>query len=298
MSKILDGKLISNFIADKLKKEIKKNNASLELAIIQIGNVAESTAYIARKKEFANKIGVTVRHIKLPNLVSEEELIGIIDNLNKDVSVNGIIVQMPIPKKLNRFRIMESIDPKKDVDGLTLKNSGLIYESAFGGSDPRNIPKGLLPATAKGIITLLNYYNIPLEGKRAIVVGRSLLVGKPTAMLLIKANATVTIAHSKTKNLEKLIKENDIVIVAVGKPKFLKKSAFKKGAVIVDVGTNAFQKNKKILEEGVKIKLVGDVDFDNVSKVASFLSPVPGGVGPMTVASIFENLIEAYKLNH
>lgn len=294
--KILDGRLVSNVIAERLKKEVKKIKTPLELAIIQIGSVAESNAYIARKRDFAQKIGVGFRHIELLNSVSENTVIEEIEKLNKDNSVSGIIVQMPMPKKLDRFRIMETISPKKDVDGLTLNNSGLIYESAFGGNDPRNVPKGLLPATARGIMALLKYYKIPLEGKKAIVVGRSLLVGKPTAMLLLKENATVTIAHSKTKNLSKLIKENDIVIVAVGKPKFLKKDSFKKGAVVIDVGTNAIQKDKKILEEGVKMKLVGDVDFEDVSKVVSFISPVPGGAGPLTVASIFENLIEASKL--
>lgn len=294
MSKILDGKALSLLIAEKLKKEVAKKGKLIKLAIIQIGSVPESSAYIAHKKIFADRIGVKIEHIEFKEIVSQAEIIKTIDSLNKNKDVYGIIVQMPIPKHLDRFAIMEAIDSKKDVDGLTSKNSGLLYESAFGGNDPKNIPKGLIPATAKGILTLLNYYKIPLEGKKAIVVGRSLLVGKPTAMLLLKANATVTLAHSKTKNLKKLISENDIVVVAVGKPKFLGKDSFKKGAVVIDVGTNSVSRDgKKILEEGVKMKLVGDVKFDEVSKIVKAISPVPGGVGPMTVASLFENLVEA-----
>jgi methylenetetrahydrofolate dehydrogenase (NADP+)/methenyltetrahydrofolate cyclohydrolase len=189
---------------------------------------------------------------------------------------------------------MEAIDPCKDVDGLTSRNAGLLYESAFGGADPKNVPKGIHPATAKGVIALLKENKIPMLGKRALVIGRSLLVGKPVAMLLLREQATVTIAHSKTKNLSEICLQNDIIIVAVGKANLLGKKAFKRGHVIVDVGTNAL-KGPKTLEEITKRKLVGDVNFKEAVKVVKAISPVPGGVGPMTVASLFENLLEATK---
>lgn len=288
--KILDGKKVSGAIKEGLKKKIARMQKKPELAIIQIGSVFESSAYIARKKSFGADIGVKVHHFELEEKVKEKDVIELIEELNKQDSIGGIIVQMPIPKHINRFKIIEAIDPKKDVDGLTSRNAGLLYESAFGGNDPKDVPKGLIPATARGVLSLLDFYKIPLEGKRALVVGRSLLVGKPVAMLLLKRNATVTIAHSKTKNLKTIFGEHDVVIVAVGKAGLIKKDFVNAKQVIVDVGTNAL-KGSKTIEEIGKRKLVGDVDFEEVSKIVKAISPVPGGVGPMTVASIFENLV-------
>lgn len=293
--KILDGKKVSETIKLELKNKVSKIKVKPSLAIIQIGKVAESSAYIARKKTFGADIGVKVHHFELNEKVKEKDVIELVSELNKRDDVNGIIVQMPMPAHISRFKVIEAIDPVKDVDGLTSKNSGLLYESAFGGNDPKDVPKGLLPATAKGVMSLLDFYKIPLEGKRALVIGRSLLVGKPVAMLLLKRNATVTIAHSKTKNLKTLFKEHDIVVVAVGKAHLITKEHVKSGQVIVDVGTNAVKGAKTLEEIGGKRKLVGDVKFDDVSKIVKAISPVPGGVGPMTVASIFQNLVEGRK---
>lgn len=293
MAEILDGKLVSQKIAKKLTQEAKELGAPT-LAIIQVGDKKESSAYIERKVSFGKQVGAEVRRITLPEEATQKEIIAEIRDLNLDFSVHGIIVQLPLPKHIDRFAVIEEIDPRKDVDGLHSRNAGLLYESAFGGTDPRTVPAGLIPATARGIITLLKHYKVALSGKKVVVIGRSLLVGKPVAMLLLKENATVTIAHSKTEDLEKLTKTADVVIVSVGKAKFFDKKYFSKNQVVVDVGTNA-EKGKKELEENPKIKLVGDVDFVTVSKVVSKISPVPGGVGPMTVASLFENLFKAYK---
>lgn len=302
MTKILSGKLVAEKIQKKLGDEIKLLRGVPTLVIIQVGEVPESSAYIERKKKFGEIIGARVEHIKLPNDVSQFEVITTIEACNRRDDVHGIIVQMPIPKNLDRYAIVEAVDPKKDVDGLHSRNAGLIYERAFGGQDPKNVPEGLVPATAKGVIAILKHYKIGIQGKKVLVIGRSLLVGKPTAMLLLRENATVTIAHSKTKNLKKIIKDFDIVVVAVGKPKFLGKGCFKKGQVIIDIGTNALGGRKTLEEIGLpagqagKRKLVGDVNFDEVSKIVRAITPVPGGMGPMTVAMLFENLLEAYAL--
>ncbi len=294
--KILDGKKLSEEIAKSLKKKISLLKGLPTLAIIQVADEKASNSYIARKKSFADKIGAKVHHIVLSKNISNQALIDLIKELNAREDIHGIIVQLPIPKQLNRYEIMESIDPLKDVDGLNSKNAGLLYESAFGGQDPRKVPQGLLPATAKGVLTLLKKNKIQLEGKRALVIGRSLLVGKPVAMLLIRENATVTIAHRKTKNLKELCKESDIIIAAAGKAGLIGKDSLKKGQVVVDVGTNAV-KGPKTIEEVAKTKMVGDVNFEEAKKIVAAISPVPGGVGPMTVVSLFENLVEAYNLN-
>ncbi len=293
MVTILDGKALSIEIQKKLKKEIQKLGVSPCLAIIQIGDNKESGAYIEHKKRFANEIGIKIQHITLDEMVKERDVIEEIRSLNKDRGISGIILQLPLPKHLDKFKLLETIDPSKDVDGLHSKNAGLLYESAGGGNDPKNITVGMIPATARGVMSLLKKYKIKLVGKRAIVVGRSMLVGKPVALLLLKENATVTVAHSKTEDLPKLIKEHDIVIIAVGKPKYFGKECFRAGQVVVDVGTNSVV-GSKVLEEGVKRTLVGDVDFEKVAKIVSAISPVPGGVGPMTVASLFENVLNSF----
>lgn len=294
--KILDGKFLSNAIREKLRVEVAKRKEKPALVIIQIGNRLESNAYIGHKKKFGDSIGVVVKHVVFDEGVKSEKLIEEIKKLNKDKKVQGIIVQLPIPKHLDKKKIIESIDPRKDVDGLHSVNSAILYEDASGFDDKGFSEKGLIPATAKGVITMLKEYGIPIDGKRALVVGRSMLVGRPVALLLLKEDATVTIAHSKSKNLKQLCLEADIIVVAAGSPKVIKKGFFKKGQVIVDVGTNAVT-GPKVLEEGATRKLVGDVDFEEAIKVVRAISPVPGGVGPMTVASLFENLLEASKKN-
>jgi len=284
MAKILDGRIVNEKIAEELRAEILrvKNSQNLrpKLVIIQVGDLPQSNAYIARKKAFGEKIGAIVDHQKFPNDIREEKLITHISSLNTDPTVTGIIVQMPLPDHLDKDKIIESITPVKDVDGLTSTNLKLLWE---GKED------GYTPATTKGVLTLLDYYKIPISGKNVVIVGRSFLVGKPTALALLNKDATVTVAHSKTKNLEEITRQADILIIAAGKPKLITKDHVRAGQVVVDVGINV------VGDEVGPRQLVGDVDFENVSKIVDTITPVPGGIGPMTVASLFENLLQAYK---
>lgn len=279
---LLDGKKLSNEIAEILRVKIEKSGFIPTLVIVQVGNVEESNVYIKNKKAYADTIGARVLHVRVDENIKEGDLLLKIDELNSDDSVHGIIVQLPIPNHLNKKTIIERISPNKDVDGLHPINAGKIYTDD---------PSGVMAATPKGIITLLKNYNIQLEGSRVLVVGKSLLVGKPTAMLMLKEGGTVTIAHSKTRNLSDLMREHDIVVVAAGKAGLVTQDFVREGQVIVDVGINSIT-DGVLLEEIATKKLVGDVCFEEVSKVVSALSPVPGGVGPMTVASLFENLVE------
>ncbi|HYC34490.1 MAG TPA: bifunctional 5,10-methylenetetrahydrofolate dehydrogenase/5,10-methenyltetrahydrofolate cyclohydrolase, partial [Candidatus Paceibacterota bacterium] len=282
---------LSADIADELRRKMKGFKTPPTLAIVQVGDRPESNAYILRKKNYGESIGATVIHVKLPENISEASLLKEVEKLNQDKKVNGIIVQQPLPKHIDKKKAVESVAFEKDVDGLRLCNVEMLYEGASGADNPDHKHLGFIPATAKGVMTMLKSYKISLEGKRALVIGRSMLVGRPVALLLLNENATVTIAHSKTKNLKKLCLESDIIVAAVGSPKMIKKGFFKKGQVIVDVGINAVGNPK----EGGSRKLVGDVDFNEAMKVVSYISPVPGGAGPMTVVSLFENLLEAKK---
>jgi methylenetetrahydrofolate dehydrogenase (NADP+) / methenyltetrahydrofolate cyclohydrolase len=293
MVKLLDGKKLSEDIADELRQKVKSFKTPPTLAIVQIGDRPESNSYITRKKNYGESIGATVLHIKLSENVTEKELIKEIEKLNTDKKVNGIIVQQPLPRHIDKKKAVEAVAFEKDVDGLRLCNIEMLYEGASGADNPDHKHLGFIPATAKGVLTMLKSYKIALEGKRALVVGRSMLVGRPVALLLLNENATVTIAHSKSKNLKALCLESDIIIAAAGSPKMIKKGFFKKGQVIVDVGINAISKSKDFID-GPR-KLVGDVDFKEASKVVAYISPVPGGVGPMTVVSLFQNLLEAKR---
>ncbi len=298
MAKILSGKILRDKYALRLMEQISTFKKAPTLAIIQVGNLPESTAYINQKNIFGLKIGATVKHIVFPVNVSEGELIKKIRILNKDKGVHGIIIQLPISKGLNVNNIIESIDPIKDVDGLHSLNMKMICAG--------NEKDAFVPATAKGIINLLEEYKIPISGKKFLVIGRSMLVGKPTALVLLNRNATVTVAHHMTKpnDLKKMAKEADGVVVAVGRPLFFGPSYFRKGQTVIDVGINLINPTTlqlrgagKGLKEEIssKKKLVGDVDFDKVSKIVKAITPVPGGVGAMTVAALFENLISAYQ---
>ncbi len=282
---LLDGKKLSREIAEKLKKRIEGSSVMPVLAIIQIGAIEESNIYIKHKKAFADKIGAKVEHITLNIDVSQNDVVAKINELNTNNNIHGIILQLPIPEHLDKRSLIETIDPKKDVDGLHSFNQSKIFQ----GDDT-----GIVPATPKGVMSLLREYNIELVGKKVLVIGRSLLVGRPMAMLLLKENATVTIAHSKTENLKDVVKESDIVVVAVGRAGLITKEMVREGQVIVDVGTNSVV--GKTLEEVETRKLVGDVMFEDVKDLVYAISPVPGGVGPMTVASLFENLCEAIKI--
>jgi methylenetetrahydrofolate dehydrogenase (NADP+)/methenyltetrahydrofolate cyclohydrolase len=278
---ILDGKKVQHEAQIRLKQVIreKKEQGFNKpcLAIIQIGNNKESEFYIVNKKKFAESISAHVLHIHLPEQISEEEVLKEINNVNSDDSVHGIILQLPLPKQLNKELLLESIDSTKDVDGLHSVNIKGLWV---------NSKNSIMPATTRGIISILEYYKIPIEGKNVVVIGRSTLVGKPTAIALLNKNATVTICHSGTVNIEYITLEADIIISAVGRPRFITESHVKPHQTIIDVGTT--------VEEISTKKLVGDVNFEEVSKIVGAISPVPGGVGPMTVTSLFENLIDAY----
>ena len=274
MSQILDGKALRDEILDDLKDRISKLDQKPELVIFQIGDVAESNTYIVQKIKFGEKIGAIVTHKKLPLDIAEPELIGQIQLANDDENVNGIIIQLPIPQSLNKEKIIDSISPQKDVDGQT----AISIKSLVVGSPT------FIPATTKGVITLLDANKIDPSGKHVVVVGRSTLVGKPTALALLNRDATVTIAHKKTQNLQAITKSADIIVVATGKPKLITKDYVSENQIIIDIGITV-----------VDGKLVGDVDFENVKDLVAAISPVPGGAGPMTVASLFQNLLEAYQ---
>lgn len=275
---ILDGKKVRDIISLKIKDELDKINAKPKLVIIQVGDEERSTIYVRQKKIFGEKLGFEVEHISLDKDIKEEELISRIEVLNSEETVNGIIVQLPLPKNFDVYKIVDSIKPEKDVDGLNSVNIAKLV---------RNESLSFIPATTKGILSLLDFYNIDVSGKKVVVVGRSLLVGRPTVFSMLNRNATVTICHSKTSNLKEEIRNSDIVVVAVGKPNLITDSFVKEGQVVIDVGITK-----------VEDKLLGDVDFESISKKVEAITPVPGGIGPMTVVSLFENLLLAYKKQH
>lgn len=279
MAEILDGKLVSQRIKENLKTEVdelKKNGIFPKLAVIMVGEDPSSKIYVRNKSIACEEIGIEYEEYLLKDDTTMEELLGLINKLNQDDSVNGILLQSPIPRGLDINEAFKAIDPKKDVDGFNPCNVGKLCL----GQD------SFISCTPYGIIRLLEEYGIEIEGKDAVVVGRSNIVGKPMMQCLLNKNATVTICHSKTIKLERATKKADILVVAVGKPKFVTKDMVKEGAIVVDVGIN----------RGEDGKLCGDVDYDEVSKIASYITPVPGGVGPMTIAMLMNNIVKAAKL--
>ena len=262
---------------NELKEKVKLLDRKLGLAVIQIGEDPASSVYVRNKNKMAEDLNYNFKHIHLDEKVSEEEVLKEIDKLNKDNNIDGILVQMPIPKHLNAKKIQNKIDPLKDVDGLTDINMGKLSHNI----------DSLIPCTPMGIISLLKYYNIPIEGKNVVIVGRSDLVGRPLASLMINNNATVTLCHSKTDNLKKYTKMADILVVAIGKPNFITGDMVKKNSTIIDVGINRTDNG-----------LVGDVDFDSVKDKVKFITPVPGGVGQMTVLELGRNVYKAYLLRN
>ena len=274
---IMNGKELRDKTLKGLKKKVDKLGTTLGLAVIQVGTDEASTVYVNQKRKMAHEMGYKFVYKLFTKNISEKNLIREIDILNKDDSIDGILVQMPLPEHINPKVIQNSIDVNKDVDGLTLTSIGRLI----------NNEEGLVPCTPKGIVALLDYYKVPIKGKNVVVIGRSMLVGKPVANLLLNRDATVALCHSKTKDIKAYTKNADIVIVAVGKAGFLKRDMIKKDAVVIDVGINRI--------EG---KLCGDVDYDNVSKKASLITPVPGGVGPMTIAELANNVYEAHILRN
>ena len=281
MAIIIDGKLVAQEVKAKVSKKVKElqeNGITPGLAVIIIGNNPASRIYVNNKKKACADVSIYSKEYALPDTTSQKELIELISKLNNDDSINGILVQLPLPNHINEKAVIEAIDPLKDVDAFHEINVGKIMIGKYD----------LLPCTPAGIIELLNSQNIEIEGKHCVVVGRSNIVGKPMAMLLLHRNGTVTICHSKTKNLKKICKNADILIAAVGKAKFITSDMVKKGAVVIDVGMNKDENSK----------LCGDVDFDNVEKIASYITPVPGGVGPMTIAMLMKNTVTAASLQN
>ncbi|MEN2998167.1 MAG: bifunctional methylenetetrahydrofolate dehydrogenase/methenyltetrahydrofolate cyclohydrolase FolD [Brevinematia bacterium] len=269
---LIDGNLVSSYVRENLKQLVLKKSFKITLAVILVGNNPASRVYVSAKTRECREVGIETKDFFLPEDTREDELLRIIGELNRDDDVDGILVQLPLPKHIDEFRIITSVSPFKDVDGFHPENIGRL---AIG-------KPFVEPCTPKGIIRLMEYYNIPIEGKRAVIVGRSNIVGRPLSLMLLHRNATVTICHSKTSDLAEVTRSADILVVAVGKPFFVKSNMVKEGAVVIDVGIN------RVELEG-KSKVVGDVDFEDVKNLCSFITPVPGGVGPMTRAMLLEN---------
>jgi methylenetetrahydrofolate dehydrogenase (NADP+)/methenyltetrahydrofolate cyclohydrolase len=278
MAQIIDGKLISTQIKDELKEEViglKEQGILPCLAVIQVGNDPASSVYVNNKKKACAYIGIDSKSYELEESISQEELLNLIQELNADTSVNGILVQLPLPKHIDENEVIHAIVPEKDVDGFHPETVGNMCIGS----------KGFLPCTPAGVIQLLKRSNIDITGKECVLVGRSNIVGKPMALLLLRENGTVTIAHSKTQDLKAITKRADILVAAVGKPKFITADYVKEGAVVIDVGIHRGENNK----------LCGDVDFDSVEPIVSAITPVPGGVGPMTIAMLMNNCVETVR---
>ncbi len=275
MDKIIDGKKCSEKIKNNLKKEIKVLKYKLKLSVIRVGNDSASIIYINNKRKACNEVGIDFEEVYFEESTEEKVIINKINELNNDNKITGILVQLPLPKHLNEDNIINSIDYRKDVDGLTTVNIGRL----------NNYERCIIPCTAKGIMMLFDEYKINLEGKNIVLIGRSKLVGKPLIPLLLGRNATVSLCHSKTNNLEEYTKNADIIICAVGKVNFIKKDMIKDNSIIIDVGINK-----------IDGKLYGDVDFNDVYDKVKLITPVPGGVGVMTVTCVISNVIDCYKL--
>lgn len=276
MAKLIDGKLISKQIKDELKEkvaELKTQGKEICLAVIQVGNDPASSVYVGNKKRACEYIGIKSLAYELADDTTEKELIELIEKLNKDNSVHGILVQLPVPKHINEDRIINAISPMKDVDGFHPASVGAL---SIG-------QKGFVSCTPAGVIQLLKRSDIDISGKECVVIGRSNIVGKPMSLLLLRENGTVTICHSRTKDLREVCKRADILVVAIGRPKMIDSSYVKDGATVIDVGIHRDENNK----------LCGDVDFASVEPVAGAITPVPGGVGPMTIAMLMNNCLEA-----
>ena len=281
MAKIIDGKAVSQFVKDEVKKEVSalgEKGVSVGLAVIIVGNDPASRTYVNNKKKACEATGIISEEYALPEETTMDELLALIKELNAKKSISGILCQLPLPKHLDEKVVIENIDPIKDVDAFHAVNTGHIMIGDYS----------FLPCTPAGIMEMLKYYNIEIEGKECVVIGRSNIVGKPMAMLLLQKNGTVTVCHSRTKNLKEVTSRADILVAAVGIPYFVTADMVKDGAVVIDVGMD---RNK----EG---KLCGDVDFAEVEKKASYITPVPGGVGPMTIATLMKNTVTAAKIQN
>ena len=277
---IIDGKKISTEIKDECKEKValyKEKGIEICMAVIQVGSDTASSVYVNNKKKACEYIGIKSLSYHMEENTTEEELLDLIDKLNKDDNVRGILVQLPLPKTISEDKVLMAISPAKDVDGFHPMNVGNLCIGR----------KGFLSCTPAGVIELLKRYNIDIAGKECVVVGRSNIVGKPMSILLLRENGTVTITHSKTKDLKEVCKRADILIAALGKPKFITEEYVKEGAVVIDVGIHRNENNK----------LCGDVDFDAVAPKCSAITPVPGGVGPMTIAMLMKNCVDSVEIN-
>ena len=278
MAELIDGKKISQDLKDEVKaqvSELKTKGVEVALAVILVGNDPASTVYVGNKKKACEYTGIRSESYELPEDTSEKELLDLVERLNNDDKIDGILVQLPLPKHIDEDKVIRSISPDKDVDGFHPESVGRLSIGA----------KGFVSCTPAGVIELLKRSNTPLDGANAVVVGRSNIVGKPMSMLLLRENATVTVCHSHTKNLKEVCKNADVLVVAIGQPKFIDASYIKEGATVIDVGIHR-------VDDGSK-KLCGDVDFESAEKVAGKITPVPGGVGPMTIAELMNNCLQS-----
>jgi methylenetetrahydrofolate dehydrogenase (NADP+)/methenyltetrahydrofolate cyclohydrolase len=282
MAELINGKIVSEKLRYELKEEIfdfaKKSGHTPGLAVVLVGDDPASQVYVRNKHKACLEVGINSYEISLPSDTDDDSLIALIDELNNDSKVDGILVQLPLPRHIDEKRVINRIDPNKDVDAFSPANVGKIIIGNYS----------FLPCTPAGVMELLKHYNISIEGKNCVVVGRSNIVGKPMAMLLLEKNGTVTVCHSKTRNIGEICRSADIIVVAVGRAGFLTADMVKPGAVVIDVGINRNSDGK----------LFGDVDFDEVAKIASFITPVPGGVGPMTITMLLKNTLSAAKIQN
>lgn len=276
MANIIDGKAVSAAVKEQVRSEIERDKIKAGLAVIIVGNDSASRVYVNNKKKACEFCGIQSFEYALPEETSIEQLLELIDTLNKDANVNGILVQLPLPKQLDEKEVIARISPEKDVDAFHEINVGKIMIGNYS----------FLPCTPSGCMDLIHSTGVEVSGKECVVIGRSNIVGKPMAMLLLHENGTVTVCHSKTKNIAEVCRRADILVAAVGKPNFVTADMVKEGAVVIDVGINR-------LDNG---KLCGDVKFDEVSEKAGWITPVPGGVGPMTIATLMKNTLTAAKL--
>jgi len=270
---ILDGKKVAQDIKNEIKKTIQKENIHLGLAVVLVGSDPASKIYVNNKKKACKFVGIKSFSYELSEKTSENELLQLIEKLNNDEKINGILVQLPLPKQINEEKIIQAIDPKKDVDCFHPKNIGQLFLGK----------KFFSPCTPAGIIDILDFYNIDIASKNCVILGRSNIVGKPAALLFLERNATVTICHSRTKDLLSVCRKADILIAAIGKAKFVKKDFVRKNAILIDVGINR-------LDDG---KICGDIDYDDVFSKAGAITPVPGGVGPTTIANLLKNCFKS-----
>ena len=281
MAEIISGRTVS----EKLRQEIKLDVAEYikecgripGLAVVLVGDDPASAVYVRNKHKACFEVGINSFEINMPTEITEDEILSVIDRLNADDAVDGILVQLPLPRHINEAKVINRIDPEKDVDAFSPSNVGRIVIGKYS----------FLPCTPAGVMALLDYYNIEIEGKRCVVIGRSNIVGKPMALLLLERNGTVTVCHSRTKNISEITREADIIVCAVGRAGFLRGDMVKQGAVVIDVGIN----------RNADGKLCGDVAFDEVAGIASYITPVPGGVGPMTITMLMKNTLSAAKMH-